>query len=264
MPLRTPLAVLATVAWLAAPLHAAEGIVIVQQITSGGSTSTNETHLTRDRMRTAISMPQGGRQTVIFDGVAEELIVVDDARKSYSVLTKAEAEKLGAQLEAAMAQMQAQMAQLPPEMRKQMESMMAGRGMMMPAAAAIEYRETGTATVGRWTCTRYEGTQGGARVSEVCTVEPGALGFTEADFAVIERMAEFLKALVPQGLDQLFAVGGQPGAPGYSGVPVRQATSAGGTETVTELTDARRDTFPDELFAVPEGYRRQAFASGLH
>ena len=41
-----------------------------------------------------------------------------------------------AQLDAARAQMQQQLAAMPPEQRKQMEAMMAQRGMSMPGAAA--------------------------------------------------------------------------------------------------------------------------------
>ena len=167
----------------------------------------------------------------------------------------------------AMAQMQAQMQNLPPEQRARMEAMMqgAGRGMAgMAAAARPEYKKAGgTARVGKWTCDMYEGTRNGARASEICTVDPSAIGFSMADFEITKQFGEFFSRLMPQGMERLFAVG-TAGPSGFSGIPVRSVSyDASGKETSTmELTDASRQNFPDSLFAVPAGFQKKDFPGG--
>lgn len=244
----------------AIPVHAADGVLIVQRVTTGGSTTSSQVQIAPDRMRAEVADPSGRVQVFVFDGRSQVMYLIDNERKEYTELTRADLERLGAQMQAALAQMQAQMANMPPAARAQMEAMLAGRGIALPAAA-IEYRRAGTATVGQWTCARYEGYQANEKTSEVCTVEPDALGFTEEDFAVTRQMMEFVSVLVPQGADQLFAIG-QPDQQGFSGVPVRQVTSTGGREATTEITEARRETFPDDLFAAPAGFQRRDFMPG--
>jgi hypothetical protein len=163
----------------------------------------------------------------------------------------------------AMAQMQEQMKNMPPEARQRMEAMMQGRGMPGAAAAApIEYKKVGTDKVGKWSCDKYEGTRGGEKLSEMCTVAPDALGFTAADFEVTKQMADFFGKLAPQGVEQMFRVGSNT-AGGFSGLPVRAVTFRNGTQdTVTELTDVSRQNFPDSTFAVPAGYQKRDMMSG--
>jgi hypothetical protein len=167
----------------------------------------------------------------------------------------------------AMAQLQAQMQNMPPEQRARMEAMMqgAGRGMAgMAAAARQEYKKAGgTDRVGRWTCDKYEGTRNGAKASEICTVDPSAIGFSMADFEITKQFGEFFSRLMPQGMDRLFAVG-TAGPSGFSGIPVRSVSyDASGKQTSTmELTDASRQNFPDSLFAVPAGFQKRDFPGG--
>jgi hypothetical protein len=141
--------------------------------------------------------------------------------------------------------------------------MMKGRGMPgMPAAAArTEYRRGGTSKVAKWTCDVYEGFQNNAKTGEVCTVSPSTLGFAATDFEVSRQLAEFMRGLIPQGADQLFQ-NGTSAQQGFNGVPVRRVSSIGGREVITELTSVSRQTFPDSLFAVPDGFTQQASPFG--
>ena len=107
---------------------AAQGLVIVQKTTVNGATETHQVQITQQRMRTDLAGPQGPT-TVVFDGAKQVLIMINPARKSYSELTKAEADQMGAQLSGAMAQMQEALKGMPPEQRAQMEAMMKGRGL---------------------------------------------------------------------------------------------------------------------------------------
>ena len=97
-------------------------------------------------------------------------------------------------------------------------------------------------------------------MSELCTVEPRELGFTEADFAVSQEMAGFFSSLMPQNADRLFNIGTAADQE-FSGVPVRRI-SLTGQRTVSEIVEVSRQAFDDALFAVPASFERQAMSSG--
>jgi len=252
-----------------APAYAADGILIAQKITNGNNTTTTETQIEKTRMRTEMTGPNGRKNIMIFDGAAQVMRMIDEGAKTYSELTKADVERLSAQMQGAMAQMQEQMKNMPPEARARMEAMMqgAGRGMANAAAAARpEYRKAGgTDKVGRWTCEKYEGIKNGVKSSEMCTVDPSAVGFTMGDFEITKQFAEFFSKMMPQGMDRLFTVGSTaPGPSSLSGLPVRTINyDANGKATSTmELTDVSRQNFPDSLFAVPAGFQKKDLPGG--
>jgi hypothetical protein len=247
----------------ASPATAASGVLIAQKVTSGTTTTTHQSQIEQTRMRSEIVASTGRRQTVVFDGAAQVLRIIDDEGKTYTEMSKTDLDGTRGQMGAAMTQLQEQMKNMPPEQRARMEAMMKGRGAAMPGAAATptEYKKTGTDKVGRWTCDKYEGTKNGEKVSEVCTVAPSALGFTAADFEVTRQLAEFFKSLMPQAADGLFSIGSAtPNPNSFSGLPVRFVSFRGGAiQTVSEMTEASRQTFSDTLFQIPDGYQKREF-----
>ena len=252
-----PALVVAAVCLAAQPLYAADGVLIVEKTTSGGNTKTNQIQIEKDRMRAESA---GDGRTVVFDGTKQVLWLINDGRKSYSEMTKADADRMGSQLNDAMSKMQEQLKSLPPEQRAQIEAMMKGRGMpgMSTAPAKIEYRKTGADKVGSWACDKYEGTRGGQKVSELCTVDPKTLGFAMSDFQVSKQLVEFFGKIVPQGADAMFSIG-TPEEQGFSGVPVRRISfSNGQQQSVSEISAVSRQTFPASVFEVPAGYQKEA------
>jgi hypothetical protein len=240
----------------AGPLLAADGVLIVEKTTTNGASRTNQIQIEKSRMRVD-SDRNGQPQILVFDGTAQVMRIINPMQKTYSEITKADVDRMAAQLQGAMAQMQEQLKNVPEAQRAQIEAMMRGRGLPGAAAPAkTEYRRTGTDKVGRWTCDKYEGYQNSQKVSELCTVDPRALGFTIADFEVSREMASFFQALVPQGSAQLFSIGGA-GQQGYSGVPVRRTFTVAGIETTNELSDVTRQNFPDASYAVPAGFTKE-------
>jgi hypothetical protein len=255
---RLRVAVLALVGVAAAlPAWAAEGILIAQRTTNGGTTTTTQVQIERTRMRTEVA--GADPQVVVFDGAKQVVYIITPSRKSYVEITRAQVEQMGAMVSGLMGQMQAQMANLPPEQRAQMEAMMRGRGMGMAGAAAspTTYKRTGSDRVGKWACDKYEGYRGGQKVSELCTAAPAAIGVTAADFAVTEQLAEFIGAVMPQARDRV-SVLGRGGADGYTGFPIRSIVTVGDQATTTELTEVSRQTFSDAVFAIPAGFQKQA------
>lgn len=255
---RTSFSLAAAAVLLAAPLYAADGVLIVEKTTTGTATRTNQMQIEKTRMRGANAGANGEQQTMVFDGTKQVLWMINDTKKTYTEMTKADADRLGSQMSDAMAQMNAQMANLPPAQRAQMEAMMKGRG--MPGAAGVaktEYRKVGTDKVGKWTCERYDGYQNNQKTTELCTVDAKDLGFALTDFDVARQLAEFFAKLVPQGADAMFRVGTAE-AQGFSGVPVRR-TTLGPNGSTTEITEVSRQNFPDSTFALPAGYTKEEF-----
>jgi hypothetical protein len=238
--------------------HAAEGIVLTQQLTrADGQVTTMDTQITKTKMRAVYAGPAGAQQVVIFDGAQQVLYRIDPVNKTYTATTKAEIEQMSGAMSGMMAQMEAQMANMPPAQRAQMEAMMRGRmGAAQPAPQKTVYKKTGTATVGRWTCDTYDGFRGADKASELCTVSPAALGFTAADFEVSRQLAEFLSALTAGMADQVASLG-RPEVEGFAGLPVRSTTFVNGQKMTTEILKAGRQNIPDSVFEIPAGITRQ-------
>ncbi|HKB09615.1 MAG TPA: hypothetical protein VKD69_03135 [Vicinamibacterales bacterium] len=257
---QTLLATCVALCLVAPEAQAADGILIAQKVTNGSTVTTHQTQIEKTRMRSEITQPGGRKQVIIFDGGAQVLRMIDDSNKSYTEMSKAEAEQIRAQMDSAMTMMQEQLKNLPPEQRARMESMMRGR---MPGAdrPKTDYKKVGTDKVGRWTCDKYEGTRSGEKVSELCTVAPSAMGFTPGDFEVTQQLATFFSSMMPQAVDGLFRIGATSAAPdSFSGIPVRMVTFANGAPgAVIEVTEATHQSFADTLFQVPAGYQKREF-----
>jgi hypothetical protein len=232
---------------------AGNGVLIVQKTTSGTTQTTHQIQIEQTRMRAEMADQAGTQRAMIFDGARQVMLIVNPDRKSYSEITKDDVDRMGAQ-------MQDMMAKVPPEMRAKVEEMMKGRG-MSGAPVKTEYKKTGTDKVGKWTCDKYDGYQNGQKTSEVCTVEPSALGLAAGDFAVTSQFAAFFEKLVPQSMVQVFNLG-QAQAGGFSGLPVRSISTTGGRTVTSEITDVSRQTFPDSVFAVPAGFQKEASPFG--
>jgi len=250
---------LAAVCAAASTAAAADGVLVVETSTVNGTPRATQIQIERSRMRTEIAGQNGATQVVVFDGTKQILYMIDPVAKTYSEMTKADVDAAGAQVGDAMAQMQKALEGMPPAQRAQMEAMMKGRLGGLPvgggAAAKTEYRRAGTSKVSKWTCDVYEAFQNNAKTGEVCTVSASALGFTATDFEVSGQLATFMRGLIPQGADQVFQTG-RVQEQGYEGVPVRRVTTIAGREVVTELTSVARQTFPDSVFAIPDGFTK--------
>jgi hypothetical protein len=241
-----------------APLLAADGILIVEKTTIGGKTQKNQVQIQGDMMRVEMTGAAGESQAVIFDGVKQVLWMVNYDKKTYTEMTKADLDRISGQMSDAMARVQDQMKSLPPAQQQQMAAMMAGRMGGAPAAPKTTYRKVGTDTVAKWTCDKYEGYQGTQKMVELCTVDPQAIGFAAADFQVTRQLADFFQKLAPQNAAGVFSLG-TPEAQGFSGVPVRSVTFKGDQQqSVTEMSEATRQSFPASTFAPPPDFTKQA------
>ncbi len=243
---------------LASPLQAAEGFLMVETAVTGTTTRTTQVQLERDRLRAEISGATGATQIVVFDGTQQVLRIINVDRKLYTEMTKADADRMGAQAAAVRAAMKEKIAQLPPEQREKSERMMALLSGATPGAGVKpEFRRTGNDKVGKWTCDKYEGFRNEVKVSEVCTVDPKTLGLTAADFEISKQVSSFFRTLLPQVDNQLVGIATLE-TQGFAGIPVRRITyNAGKVTSTSEVTDVRRENFAASSYEVPAGFQKQ-------
>lgn len=235
-----------------------QGILFVQKETRGTQSATTQVQMDKEHIRIE-SRSSGDESAFVFDAPKQVARLINITKKSYMELTKADLDQMKGQMDAAMAQMQEQLRSLPPEQRAMVEQMMRGRGMATAALAApkVEYRQTGTDKVGQWACSKYEGSVTGQKTMEVCTVDPKEFGLTAADFEIARQLSEFMMSMLPQM--QAPFVNGTAKAEGFSGVPVRRTSFRNGTvESVMEITETRRQSFPAATFEVPAGFSRES------
>src|SRR2546430_1965356 len=77
------------------PVQAADGVLIAEKTTTGTDTHTNQVQIEKTRMRAASAGPTGEEMTMIFDGTKQVLWMVNDAKKTYNEMTKADVSFLG-------------------------------------------------------------------------------------------------------------------------------------------------------------------------
>jgi uncharacterized protein DUF4412 len=231
----------------------AQGILLVEQETRDGKTSTSQIQIDNTHIR--VESHASGNTAFIFDGSAQVMRVIDLDKKTFTEMDQDRLQQMRQQ----MARMEEQMKNLPPQQRAMMEQMMRSRGGTMGAQQAkTEYRQAGSDKVGRWTCTRFEGFVAQQKVAELCTVDPKDLGLVASDFDVARQLAEFVRTLMPQMSAQT-SVYGTPAEQGFSGVAVRRtAYNNGQISSVSELKELRRETFPASTWEVPAGFDKQS------
>ena len=255
---------IAALCLLSHPLLAADGILIVEKSTTGAATRTSQVQIEKTRMRSESAGPNGS-QIMVFDGAAEVMRTIDIAKKTYTEMTKADVERLGAQMSGAMAkmqQMQEQMKNMPPAARAQMEA-------MMKAAAGCRWAARPRPSTGR--PARPRSASGRATSTR-------ATRTTSEDLGTLHRRPEgarlhacrFPGHAAARQLFQDDDAAGRGSDVQRRRATIRRASAAcrsggctpsAGQQTVSELTDVSRQTFPDSIFAVPAGFTKQTFGA---
>jgi hypothetical protein len=204
----------------------------------------------------------GEQELVIFKNQA--MYAIDSKSKSYRVIDKATAEKMGAQVAAAKKQMEARMAAMPPEQRKKMEEMMAklgqgGAAAMLPGSKKPErsLKNSGRSeTVAGIKCTVWEVYEDGKKEEELCAASAGAVPSGDEVIKTFKEIGTMFKAFT----DSLGGQRNPADEPWHdmetiNGVPIlTREFSDGKATSETRLTLARKESVTAATFEVPAGY----------
>jgi hypothetical protein len=257
-----PLASFATSLAICATAHAGVYLESVdKELDGSGTPTTSRMWFDGGRMRTERNERAGDQDIVIFKN--QSLYTIDSKSKSYRVIDKATAEKMGGQVAAAKKQMEARMAAMPPEQRKKMEEMMAklgkgGAGAMMPGAKQRQRtlkNSSRTETVAGIKCTVWEAFEDDKKEEELCAAAPGSIPGGDD---VIKTFRE-ISAMLSSFTDKLGtrSAGDEPwrDMETINGVPILTRDFDNGKATSeTRLTVARKESVPGSSFEVPAGF----------
>src|SRR5579859_337220 len=237
-------------------------VITLDQSVNGGPAMQQTIDLAGEKVR--MDSPEN---QMIYRGDQNKVWIVRPEDKAYIELTPESMGQMKAQMDQAMARMQQQMASMPPEQRKQMEAMLASRGMAPSASAAapqVTYEKAGEpGKLGDFTCTPFHVTVAGGPSSEFCIASLSDLGLTRDDLKPFIGFGKFMS--------QMGGVGAQrsPMAQldfdaikkqiGFDGFPVRTTLNAPDGKHVvqTTLKSIKHEDPPAGAFDLPAGYSRE-------
>ncbi len=234
-------------------------------------------YLQGNKMRfeqTAKSVP--GETVFIFDGDAMQLITIDPAEKTYSVMTRDTLKEMQKMRDEAMAklkpaqrkEMEEAMAKMPPEQRKQLEQMMTGGSAKSTQenkkkAENIKWEPTGQKqTVAGFRCDGFKELREGKLHARGCFIPWSAGGITKSDMAPLANLQDFFAefGLTEFSRQAIIAYEKLPGFPG-KWTPASEGGEAQVEETLTSL---QRGNVSADKFAIPAGYKKTDPLQAMH
>ena len=243
-------------------------VITLDQTVNGTQNRPQVLYLEPDRLR--MSSPEND---MIFRGDQNKVWVVRPEDKAYIELTPESMAQMKAQMDQMQAQMQQRLASMPPEQRKQMEAMMASRGMGPNAPATppqITYTKAGEPKkVGDYTCTPFKVTMAAGLVSDFCMAKLSDLGLTRDDLKSFVAFGTFMGQMGGTGTQR------SPMASldfdsikqqiGFDGFPVQTSHSSpdGRHNVETTLKSIQHQDPPAGTFDLPAGFTRQDMGPGM-
>jgi len=244
-------------------LHA--GVVMEStRVEKGSVTPSNETVQAEGEAVRIDSKGPDGNQTVIFRKDKQLMWMIDNDKKVYHEMTKADFEKMGSYMNDAMAQaqkeMDAQLAQMPAAQRAQVEAMMKQNMPKMPqqaVSAPTQYKKIASGEkIGAWTCDKYDLMEGQNKVATMWVADWAQLGVTRADFAAFESMADFFSKM--SGMQQAMGEAQKEMKEMMAmGLPIKQSfdVSPGFEQQLVKLEKKSIDA---TVFDLPADYKKEA------
>jgi len=184
-----PIVSIALVAATALPTFAGKRIQFDVTDLTTNKTTPRELLLDADRLK----MDSGDSVIMFLTKGGNRLVMLDKKTNTYREMDEAYLAQIGQASNAAQAKMKG----MTPEQQAQMEAMMAQmmKGKLGAAVAAqaapTTYTAKGAGTVNGYACTNYDGVKQGAKVSEICAAQPGAIKLNASDFQVLEKIRQF-------------------------------------------------------------------------
>jgi hypothetical protein len=244
--------------------HAAgAGVVLTTEQSNGqgGVPRESKAYLEPDRLK--ITMPRGA---LIYRADQNQILQLDDQRQSFVQMTPEQVRQMQASVGGVVGQVRQGLQFLPESQRRQLEQMLARRGMGQAGGPPpqVSYLATGDReSFGRWRCERYERLENGAKTDDLCLARQSDLKLTQDDLGALRRLAGFA-----QGLGEVaaragagaFDFDGLQQAAGFDAFPVHIVHYRDG-DRAHEMTlkAVVRTSIAPGTFEVPEGYARREF-----
>jgi Domain of unknown function (DUF4412) len=242
-------------------------VITLDQSVNGQPGRLQVMYLDTDKLR--MSSPEND---MIYRGDQSKVWIVRPQDKAYIELTPEGMAQMKAQMDQMQAQMQQRLASMPPEQRKQMEAMMASRGMGPNAPATppqITYTKAGEPKkVGDYTCTPFKVTMNAGPTSDFCMASLSDLGLTRDDLKSFVGFGTFMSQMGGTGTQRSpmasLDFDSMKQQIGFDGFPVETAFKApdGRHNVDTVLKSIQHQAPPPGTFEVPAGFTRQDMGPG--
>lgn len=254
-----------------APLFAGEGVVLIQKQDDlqSGSSATQKMQIEQDKV--ALETTDGAkRMGFVYLADSGVIRMINHSDQSYREMTEEEIERLMGGVNEQLAKFQEQMKNMSPQQREMMEKVMGGRMAKMGALPGaqiepINYRRgDGSTEIGGRPCDWYDGYRREKMVSQVCAADWSTFDLAPSDFAVFQRLAEFITKLAPQMADQIkFGAEDWEARGGFPGIPLENKTFENGKAVqVSTLESVDRQMIDESVYAAPTDYRLQKGLGG--
>ena len=241
---------------VAAAVPASADLTIVSKLSGDGKTETATSYLTADKTR----IVQAGGHETIFDATKGEIILIDNNKRQYFVMTKQEMEDAAAQMQQqrkqADAKMKDAMKKVPPEMREKMKSMINVGGMM---ASAVEVKKaTGGRQIAGYKCENWTLTVGEISKTEECLSTD--LPYPTEAWQSFRSMQNILQSMGP-ALNSASALQEKTKeTKELKGFPLASTTTTnvlGTTHTISsEVQEIKKGAIAANVFDLPAGYKK--------
>ena len=169
--------------------------------------------------------------------------MLNDRKKTYIEMTKAQMDKADAQLKKALQD-------ISPSMRKRMQKKLG-----IPWNNATKYiKKPFKGKIGKWKATLYEAEENG-RSQKMWTVPEWSLSLTASDLSILKEFSKFFERF---GRNESDFFKFDRTDLGFAGVPVKtMVVEKGKVKSVSELKEIIPQSFPSTTFDVPAGYKKK-------
>lgn len=201
--------------------------------------------------------------SMIFHGDEEVFWMIDHKKKTGTIITKDELEKLSKEMEQAMESMDEAMKELPAEMQAKMKEMMQAK---QTAQSKIRYKKVGSnEKVNQWICNKYEGYANNKKEIEIWTTGWEKLGLKKEDVSCFEKMGQFFSSMM-KNKRWAYKVGiDEKEKDMYYGFPVKTITfEKNKAKDQFEILSVKQEELKETVFQFPKGYKKESFINTPH
>jgi len=233
----------------------------------GGETFSNpmELKITENNFRiNEYSIEGVEEESMIFNGISEELIILSHATKEYLIISKQEMTELMNQIAMVKEELKAQMEMMSPEEKAYMEQIMAQQGISMNDIPKTSYSPSGKKeqVLGR-SCQHYEGRTEDVLVTEVWVSSFKSLGISEKEINGLILFSKYMKEIA-EGFQAMsdddfsFLLHED-----YQGIPLKERSYEGGQLTSEMVVvEVSVEKISDDEFRAPASYSMMDFNEG--
>lgn len=231
-------------------------ITLVNEVIAQGKTRTVTLSTKGTKAYFEVKEADGPTRTMLRDGEAKKLFIIDHAKKLVMVITEEDSKKIEEKQAEFRAQMQAQLSKMTPEQRARVESTMLSSADGKAPVYTYEKKKTPARKLAGFACQDYAIKRDGQPAGEACFANWKDVGITAAEFK-----ATMLKA-IPTGsspMAQAFDTNDAPGIPTWRS----HVNAAGEVTTETTLKSISKNALPGENFELPKDYPQKSMANSM-